>query len=54
MQSRVKSFETRIDREIEEKTGLLQDIERVRDLKLTPLEHHKEVLTYDFGVNAHE
>lgn len=44
MQSRVKSFETRIDREIEEKTGLLQDIERVRDLKLTPLEHHKEVL----------
>ena len=44
MQSRVKSFEARIDREIEEKTGLLQDIEIVRDLKLTPLKHHKEVL----------
>jgi len=44
MQSRVKSLEMRIDREIEEKTGLLQDIERVRDLKIAPLKYHKEVL----------
>lgn len=44
MQARVKSFEMRIDREIEEKEGLLSDIERVADLKLTPLVFHKEVL----------
>lgn len=44
MQARVKSYETRIDREIEEKEGLLQDIERVNDLKLQPLTFHKEVL----------
>ncbi len=44
MQARVKSYEIRIDREIEEKEGLLQDIERVSDLKLHPLTFHKEVL----------
>lgn len=44
MQARVKSYETRIDREIEEKEGLLQDIEQVIDLKLQPLVFHKEVL----------
>ncbi|MCR4851890.1 MAG: ABC-F type ribosomal protection protein [Lachnospiraceae bacterium] len=44
MQARVKSYETRIDREIEEKEGLLRDIERVSDLKLQPLTFHKEVL----------
>ncbi len=44
MQARVKSYEIRIDREIEEKEGLLQDIERVDDLKLKPLVYHKEVL----------
>ena len=44
MQARVKAYETRIDREIEEKEGLLQDIERVTDLKMHPLDHHKEVL----------
>ena len=44
MQSRVKQMEERIDREIEEKEGLLQDIERAADLKLFSLEHHKEVL----------
>lgn len=44
MQSRVKNFEKRIDSEIEEKEGLLQDIEREISLKLTPLKHHKEVL----------
>ena len=44
MQSRVKSYEKRVDREIEEKEGLLQDIEKVTDLKLEPLRYHKEVL----------
>ncbi len=44
MQSRVKNFEKRIDREIEEKEGLLKDIERVDDLKLMPLKHHKKCL----------
>lgn len=44
MQARVKSYEQRIDREIEEKEGLLQDIERVSDLKIEPLKYHKEVL----------
>ena len=49
MQARVKSFEKRIDREIEEKEGLLQDIEQVVDLKLNPLWFHKQIL-----VNAYE
>ncbi len=44
MQARVKSYEMRIDREIEEKEGLLQDIEKVTDLKIQPLKFHKDVL----------
>lgn len=44
MQSRVQSYEKRVDREIEEKEGLLQDIEKVVDLKLNPLVFHKETL----------
>lgn len=44
MQSRVKSYETRMDRRIEEKEGLLKDIENVVDLKINPLCYHKEVL----------
>ena len=44
MQSRVKQIEERIDREIAEKEGLLQDIENPVDLKLNPLQHHKNVL----------
>ncbi|MCR5268777.1 MAG: ATP-binding cassette domain-containing protein [Lachnospiraceae bacterium] len=44
MQARVKAYEKRLDREIEEKEGLLQDIEQVTDLKLNPLSFHKEVL----------
>ena len=44
MQARVKSYETRIGREIEEKEGLLKDIERVDDLKIRPLTYHKDVL----------
>ena len=44
LQARVKSYEQRIDREIEEKEGLLKDIERVIDLKIEPLRFHKEML----------
>ena len=44
MQSRVKNFEKRIDREIEEKEGLLKDIENVDDLKLITLKHHKNCM----------
>ena len=44
MQSRVKQMEKRIEREIEEKEGLLQDIETSIDLKLFPLTHHKKLL----------
>ena len=44
MQARVSSYERRVDREIEEKEGLLQDIEETVDLKLKPLSFHKEVL----------
>ena len=44
MQSRVKAYEMRIDREIEEKEGLLQDIEKVVDIKVMPLEFHKDIL----------
>lgn len=44
MQSRVSNIEKRIEREIEEKEGLLNDIERSLDLKLTPLTYHKKVL----------
>ena len=44
MQKRVKVYEARIDREIEEKEGLLNDIEKVVDLKLKPLGFHKEIL----------
>ena len=44
MQSRVKQMENRINKEIMEKEGLLQDIENPVDLKIFPLKHHKKVL----------
>ncbi len=44
MQSRAKQLEKRIGREIEEKEGLLQDLEEVSDLRLTQLSHHKRKL----------
>jgi len=44
MQSRVKQMEERIGHEIEEKEGLLQDIENPADLKIMPLKHHKDIL----------
>lgn len=44
MQARVKNYEKRVEREIEEKEGLLQDIEDPVDLKLNPLPFHKDIL----------
>jgi len=44
LQSRVKQVEKRLEREIEEREGLLEDIEETVDLKLMPLLHHKEKL----------
>lgn len=44
LQSRVSNIEKRIEREIEEKEGLLIDVERVKDLKLSPAPYHKRVL----------
>lgn len=44
MQSRTKQLEKRIHREIEDKEGLLADLERPVDLKLVPLSHHKKTL----------
>lgn len=44
MQSRVRQIENRIGREIEEKEGLLKDIEHPAELKLMPLRHHKDIL----------
>lgn len=43
MQSRVKSYENRMNREIEEKEGLLVDLENPVNLKIMPLPHHKKV-----------
>lgn len=52
MQSRVTQIEERIGREIEEKEGLLQDIEKPVDLKLMPMKHYKETLVSarDFSI----
>jgi len=52
MQSRVKQMEGRLNREIEEKEGLLKDIEEPVDLKLMPLTHYKKALVSlkDYGV----
>ncbi|MBQ0011777.1 MAG: ABC-F family ATP-binding cassette domain-containing protein [Clostridiales bacterium] len=44
MEARVKTYEQRMQRNIEQKEGLLNDVEQIRDLKLTPLTHYKERL----------
>lgn len=44
MQNRVKAFENRISREIDEKEGLLNDVEDIIDLKVMPLSYHKQRL----------
>lgn len=46
MQARVKSFEYRMDREIQEKEGLLQDLETPAQLKLMPMQFHKDRLIF--------
>lgn len=46
MQSRVKQMEKRIHREMDEKEGLLVDLEQPEDLKLMPMEHHKATLVH--------
>lgn len=50
MQSRVKQYERRIENEISQQEGLLLDIEKPVDLKLCPLQFHKEqlLLSKDF------
>ncbi len=45
-QSRVSQLQKRIGREIEEKEGLLADLEEPVELKLMPLRHHKERLLH--------
>lgn len=52
MQSRVKHMQSRIDREIDEKEGLLNDIEKIVNLKIEPLEYHKErlLLARNYGL----
>lgn len=44
MQMRRKNLEHRREREIEEKSGLLKNIETVEALKIMPLKHYKEKL----------
>lgn len=44
MQSRATQYERRMEREIQEKEGLLQDIEQPVSLKLMPLSYYKERL----------
>lgn len=44
MQKQAKQMERQINRKIEEKEGLLQDIENPVDLKLVPLSYHKDTL----------
>lgn len=46
MQSRVSQMEKRISREIEEKEGLLQDIEAPASLKLVCLSHYRDTLLH--------
>ncbi len=52
MQSRVKNYEVRINREISQKKDLLQDIEKRADLKINPQNYFKETLIYckDFSL----
>lgn len=44
MQSRVKQMQQRLNREMEEKEGLLVDLEEMVDLKIMPVSHHKETI----------
>lgn len=46
IQKRVKQYEQRLEKEIEEKKGLLQDIENPVMLKMNTLKYHKNTLVY--------
>jgi lincosamide and streptogramin A transport system ATP-binding/permease protein len=46
MQARVKQYERRMEHEIEETEGLLQDIEKPVPLKMSTLTYHKNTLIY--------
>lgn len=46
LEKRVKAYEKRLEREMEVKEGLLQDLEDPAPLKLLPLEYHRERLVY--------
>ena len=50
LQQRRKNLEKRQEHEIEEKRELLQNIEKVVDLKILPLKHHKETLVEVKGI----
>lgn len=62
MQMRRKNLERRQNQEIEEKSELLKNLERVEDLKLFPLTHYKEklvvmedaMLSYENGIQSKE
>ena len=55
MQRRVTQMNNRIQREIEQKEGLLKDLETPADLKVFPLTHHKHVLINikDYSLKYH-
>ncbi|MBR5937126.1 MAG: ABC-F family ATP-binding cassette domain-containing protein [Clostridiales bacterium] len=44
MEARVKVFEQRMGKQIAEKEGLLNDVEQIRDLRLSPMTHYKDRL----------
>ena len=44
MESRVKAYEQRLEKSIKEQEGLLDDVEQIRNLKLSPLKHFKDRL----------
>lgn len=46
MMKRSKNLEHRAESALEEKTGLLKNLETVENLKIIPLQHHKEVLVW--------
>ncbi len=52
MMKRAKSIEARQQQAIEQKAGLLQNLERAEDLKLQPLRHHADILLECSGLCA--
>ncbi|MBQ9886352.1 MAG: ABC-F type ribosomal protection protein [Lachnospiraceae bacterium] len=53
MQQRRKNLERRMNREIEEKSALLKNIEEAESIKLVPLKHHKQPLVNISGMNLY-